>query len=53
MICIPVIDLINKQNEISLHFLIDGFRKIIDQPEELGFTRGLLSEEMLEFIEAI
>jgi len=26
---------------------------IIDQPEELGFTRGLLSEAMLEFIEAI
>ena len=32
-------------------FLIDGFEKIIDQHEELGFTRALLSEAMLEFIE--
>ena len=38
-----------KQNEISLLFLIDGF----DQHEELGFTRALLSEAMLEFIEYI
>ena len=42
-----------KQNEISLRFLIDGFGKIIDQHEELGFTRALLSEAMLEFIEYI
>ena len=42
-----------KQNEISLLFLIDGFGKIIDQHEELGFTRALLSEAMLEFIEYI
>ena len=42
-----------KQNEISLPFLIDGFEKIIDQHEELGFTRALLSEAMLEFIEDI
>jgi len=27
-----------KQNEIILLFLIDGFEKIIDQYEELGFT---------------
>ena len=40
-----------KQREISLLFLIDGFEKIIDQHEELGFTRALLSEAMLEFIE--
>ena len=39
-----------KQNEISLLFLIDGFEKIIDQHEDLGFTRALLSEAMLEFI---
>ena len=39
-----------KQREISLLFLIDGFEKIIDQHEELGFTRALLSEAMLEFI---
>ena len=36
------------QNEISLLFLIDGFEKIIDQHHELGFTRALLSEAMLE-----
>ena len=30
-----------KQNEIILLFLIDGFEKIIDQHEELGFTRAL------------
>ena len=42
-----------KQNEISLLFLIDGFEKIIDQHEELGFTRALLSEAMLELIEDI
>ena len=42
-----------KQNEISLLFLIDGFEKIIDQHEELGITRALLSEAMLEFIEDI
>ena len=30
-----------KQNEISLLFLIDRFEKIIDQHEELGFTRAL------------
>ena len=42
-----------KQNEISLLFLIDRFEKIIDQHEELGFTRALLSEAMLEFIEDI
>ena len=42
-----------KQNEISLLFLIDGFENIIDQYEELGFTRALLSEAMLEFIEDI
>ena len=42
-----------KQNQISLLFLIDGFEKIIDQHEELGFTRALLSEAMLEFIEYI
>jgi len=40
-----------KQNEISLLFLIDGFEKIIDQHVELGFTRALLSEAMLEFID--
>ena len=40
-----------KQREISLLFLIDGFEKIIDQHEELGFTRALLSEAMLEFID--
>ena len=39
-----------KQNEISLPFLIYGFGKIIDRHEELGFTRALLSEAMLEFI---
>ena len=37
-----------KQNEISLLFLIDGFEKIIDQHEELGFP-----EAMLEFIQDI
>ena len=42
-----------KQNEISLLFLIDGFEKIIDQHEKLGFTRALLSDAMLEFIEDI
>ena len=42
-----------KQNEISLLFLIDGFEKIIVQHEELGFTRALLSEAMLEIIEDI
>ena len=42
-----------KQNEISLLFLIDGFGNIIDLHEELGFTRALLSEAMLEFIEDI
>ena len=41
-----------KQNEIML-FLIDGFEKIIDQHDELGFTRALLPEAMLEFIEDI
>jgi len=41
-----------KQNEISLLFLIDGF-EIIDQHEELEFTRALLSEAMLELIEDI
>jgi len=35
-----------KQNEISLLFLIN-------QHEELGFTRALLSEAMLELIEDI
>ena len=39
-----------KLNEISLLFLIDGFEKIIDQHEDLGFTRALLSEAMLKFI---
>ena len=39
-----------KQN---LPFLIDRFEKIIDQHEEQGFTRALLSEAMLEFIEYI
>ena len=39
-----------KHNEICLFFLIDGFEKIIDRHEELGFTRALLSEAMLEFI---
>ena len=42
-----------KQNEIGLLFLIDGFEKIIDQHEELGFIRALLSEAMLEFVEDI
>jgi len=42
-----------KQNEISLLFLIDGFEKIIDQHEELGFTIALLAEAMLELIEDI
>ena len=42
-----------KQNEISLLFLIDRFEKIIDQHEELEFTRALLSEAMLEFIQDI
>ena len=42
-----------KHNEISLLFLIDGFEKIFDQHEELGFTRALLSEAMLEFIQYI
>ena len=42
-----------KQNEISLLFLIDGFENIIDQYEELGFTRGFLSEAMLQLIENI
>ena len=42
-----------KQNEISLLFLIDRFEKIIDQYEEQGFTRALLSEAMLELIEVI
>jgi len=42
-----------KQNEISLLFLIDRFEKIIDQYEEQGLTRALLSEAMLEFIEDI
>jgi len=42
-----------KQNEIILLFLVDGFEKIIDQHEELGFTRALLFEAMLEFIEDI
>ena len=42
-----------KQNEISLLFLIDGFEKIIDQHDELGFTRTLLPEAMMEFIEDI
>ena len=42
-----------KQNEISFLFLIDGFEKIIDQHDELGFTRALLSEAMLEFKEDI
>ena len=37
-----------KQNEISLLLLIDRFEKIIDQHEELGFTRALLSEAILE-----
>jgi len=37
-----------KQNDISLLFLINGFEKIINQHEELGFTRALLSEAMLE-----
>ena len=41
------------QNEIILLFLIDGIEKIIDQQEELGFTRALLSEAKLEFIEDI
>ena len=41
-----------KQNEIML-FLKDGFEKIIDQHDELGFTRALLPEAMLEFIEDI
>jgi len=40
-----------KQNKSSLLFFIDGFEKIIDQNEELGFTRALLSEAMLELIE--
>jgi len=31
-------------------FLIDGFEMIIAQHEELGFTRALLSESMLELI---
>jgi len=42
-----------KQNEISWLFLIDGYEKIINQHEELGFTRALLSEAMLELIEDI
>jgi len=42
-----------KQNEISLLFLLDGFEKSIHQHVELGFTRALLSEAMLEFIEDI
>ena len=42
-----------KQNEIGLLFLTDGFEKIINQHEELGFTRALLSEAMLELIEDI
>jgi len=42
-----------KQNEISLLLLIDGFEKIIDQHEELRFTRAFLSEAMSEFIEDI
>ena len=42
-----------KQNETGLLFLIDGFEKIIDQHEELGFIRALLSEAMLEFVEDI
>ena len=42
-----------KQNEIILLFLIDGFEKIIDQHHELGFTRALLSEAMLELTEDI
>ena len=42
-----------KHNKISLLILIDGFEKIIDQHEELGFTKALLSEAMLEFIEYI
>ena len=42
-----------KQNEIGLLFLIDGFEKIISHHEELEFTRALLSEAMLEFIEDI
>ena len=41
------------QNEISLLFLIDGFEKIIDHHHELGFTRALLSEAMLELTEDI
>ena len=40
-----------KANETSLLFLIDEFEKIIDQHEELGFTRVLLSEAMLELLE--
>ena len=42
-----------KQNEIGLLFLINGFEKIISHHEELGFTRALLSEAMLELIEDI
>ena len=42
-----------KQNRISLRFFKDGFEKIIDQHDELGFTRALLSEAMLELIEDI
>ena len=42
-----------KQNEISWLFLIDGYEKIINQHEELGFTRALLSEAMLELKEGI
>ena len=42
-----------KLNEISLLFLIDGFEKIIDQHEELGFTRALLSKAMLALIKDI
>ena len=38
---------------MSLPFLIDGFEKIIDQHDELGFTRALLTEAMLAFIEDI
>ena len=42
-----------KSSKMSLPFLIDEFEKIIDQHEEQGFIRALLSEAMLEFIEDI
>ena len=36
-----------KSSKMSLPFLIDGFEKIIDQHEEQGFMRALLSEATL------